>query len=280
MKQIKFTKMLFPVMIIALFFFCTASTCSDSGSSTSGGNDGPDPIVGYNATYEFNSVNLLYDFSYLDNSFNFMNYDAAELYRAHDVDPTKFDGSITNLRNIVFYEDNYDWEHKPSITIQFFPQGGNPLRHGCSLNDVGDKYIMNCPDFGANLNSFIVTIKSIKTQEHGLQLFWSKTFDLNNSWWETYIGDHNLNGNADITVTSYTKSDLREGHILLRREGDAYELLACAADVELNDGIIECDVEIVFHEEFIEPTLDRDIIVDGEPVDDIVWDAPKIGRKL
>lgn len=273
--------MLFPLAITTLFFFCTAGTCNNPGSSTSGsgGDDVFQPIRS-DATYEFKSVKLLYDFRYLDNSFNFMNGDAGELYQAHDVDPTKFYGSITNLRNILLNEDNYELEYKPSITIKFFPQNEGPIRHCCTLNDIGENYITNCPNYGANLNSFIVCIKSIKTQEHGLTLYWSKTFDLNNSWWDSYDVDHNLNGTADITVTSYSKSDLQEGYVLIRKKGNAYELLACAENVEISNGTIECDVEIVFDEEFIEPTLNKDLIINGERVDDVVWDGPKRGKIL
>lgn len=84
-------KYLTPVAVVVVTLLCTANKCEDSNSGNSGGST-------TTTTYEFESVNLRYDFSSRHNTWTNMYADAGDLYQAHGTNPTELKGVITILR--------------------------------------------------------------------------------------------------------------------------------------------------------------------------------------
>lgn len=211
-----------------------------------------------------------------------MYIDAGELYVAHDVNPTELSGAITRLNTILYNESNYPEERKPEIKVTINPVGYAPVVHLCSANDVYEKGIANLPNYGINVSSFIVSVKSITTSTepaHGLTLCWSKSFDLNQQWWD-YYSDKNLIANASVTVLGYTKSTLSDNIVLLRKgkSMDEYRLVASGSEIlgHNKDRIIECDVEFLLPEKYNIPSvLDSPIYVGNGFNRHVSWDSPE-----
>lgn len=273
---------LFSLGIASVVILSTSGACDSSGSG-SGSSGGGSQTITNDAIYTFESVNLRYDFSSKHNAWNDMYYDASELYVAHDVDPTKLSGTITRLNRILLNENNYPTERKPEIKVTINPAGYDPVIHICSANDIGENFIGNLPNYGVAVNSLIVSVKSITTSSfpaHGLSLCWSKSFDLNQEWWDFY-GDQNLNGNASVTVLGYTKSSLDGDIVLLRRVGgiNEYQLVTYGEDLSdlySNNGVFECDVEFLPPNNHNNPHIwDAPIFIEDGFDNNATWNAPE-----
>ena len=256
--------------ILLAVIVSTANTC-ESSSGSSGGNSEPKYT-----TYEFNQIKLSYDLKSKEDSFLSLSADLGELALAHGVDGTKKSGAITNLQEILRNEAQYPDARKPEIKITIQPQAEDPVIHFCSQSDVGDNYVQNIPDYGANVNSMVVSIKSITTKAHKVQLCWSKTFDLNQQWWDNYSGK-DLSMAANVTVGAYTKCSSNNHTALLRSTGDGeeYEVLDIDEDVCLEEEIDECEVDpIPVEEVLLSPTLDRPIYINGAFTTQYEWKRP------
>ncbi len=270
-------KSLYTLGVILVFILSTSGSCDNSSSS--GGSDG---TIKNNACYSFDRVYLLYDFSSKHNTWNNMYYDASELFEAHDTDPTSLSGAITRLTTILYNKNNYPDERKPEIKVTINPVGYEPVIHFCSENDVTDDKIGNLPDYGRDVSSFIVSIKSITTTSypaHGLTLCWSKTFQLNQQWWD-YYKDKNLNAKANVTVLGYTKNSLSKNVVLLRKEKsiDGYRLIE--SEPQLfdfdEDEIIECEVEFLPPEKYDIPSVLNAPVYVGKDFNKLVsWESPQ-----
>lgn len=265
------------LIVMSCFKDCNKNN-SSSGSSSEGGNSsgGSGNTIQYNATYEFESVNLEYDFSGASNGLNNISIDAGEFYQFHGTDPTKTQGTITNLYNIIenvdFVEEN---SRKPKIEVTIKPSyGGGDIVHTCSVEDVGSNYVQNLPNIGPNINSIIVKIESITTQANNLRLIWSKTFDLNQQWWES-VEDTALSGEAEVRFISYTKIIGGNTILLLRPTGDGcYTIISCVESNVMTNGVVECDIEFIKSNIVNPPGLDRPIFVGGQLVDSVEWVQP------
>ena len=253
--------------------FSTANTCesSSNGSGSSGGSAGPKT-----ATYTFDKINLSYNLDPAQNQWGPLTADIGELAVAHGLDGTTSKGVITNLQEILRNEDRYPDARKPEIKITIQPQGEDPVTQVCSQSDVGENYIQNIPDYGANINSMVVSIKSITTVAHKVQLCWSKTFNLNQQWWDNY-SDKDLSMTAKVTVGAYTKCSSTNHTALLRSTGDGeeYDVLDVGEDVCLEEDIVECEVDPIPAEEvLLSPTLDRPIYINGNFTTQYEWKKP------
>ena len=270
--------------IITIFFYVgtflllTSGSCSDSGAD-SGSGSGNSQEIRYDQTYEFKSVNLKYDLSQYNNWNNNLYSDMAELSIAHSVPGNELAGSVDNLVNILQYVENYPVERQPEIKVTIKPAGEYPVEHICDKNDIGNNYVTNLPNYGINVNSLIVSVKSITTTEHQIQLCWSKSFDLNQQWWDNY-SDKYLNGAAEVNIGFYVKSKLSDD-LLVMREVEGKYFLYPVNGIDVNgDEVVECDFEIVNSSEYeiVTPTLEGPVYVNGTPSSDIVWDKPTVVR--
>ncbi len=266
------------VFILATSIISMSSLSECSNSSSGSGNTG----IQYDATYTFESVNLKYDFSVdeYDDNFMLVQQDAGEFYQAHDTDPTTTSGEITDLCKILQRSDNYNNERKPKITATIRPaSGGAPIVHNCSPNDVGNNYVQNLPNLGSNISSILIKVESITTEANQLRLIWSKSFDLNQQWWEN-IEDTALSGDAEITVGGYTKVMSDNKIFLLRQTDEGYYVIVSYIDEDImNDGEVDCDVQIIRSRPIPPPgDLDRPIFMDGRLTDSVGWDEPLVGQ--
>lgn len=248
----------------ATIIFVTASTC-DSNSSGSSGNSST-------TSYEFESVNLFYDFSQTTTD---PYIDAGEFHAAHGIDPTKTKGKITNLREILLREADYPQYRKPAITITINHSSGEH-KHHCIDSEIGSNRVDNIPDYGANINSLIVEIKSILTEHNQTQMFWSKMFDLNGQWWSS-VEDTALSGEAEIKTYGYSKvigSNLI--YQVRKRDRDSYEVVSYIEPAIMTGEVINCDVEFVTSEPPRFPIIgDLPIYRNGERDYSIKWSEPE-----
>ena len=270
----KHSEFFLPFSLLFTVIVATANTCESSsgGSSSSGGESGQRGTK----TYTFSQIKLSYDLRPEEDTFLSLSADIGELAQAHGVDGTKKSGVITNLQEILRNEDRYPDARKPEIKITIQPQGEDPVTQVCSQSDVGENYIQNIPDYGANINSMVVSIKSITTIAHKVQLCWSKTFNLNQQWWDNY-SDKDLSMTAKVTVGAYTKCSSTNHTALLRSTGDGeeYDVLDVGEDVCLEEDIVECEVDPIPAEEvLLSPTLDRPIYINGNFTTRYEWKKP------
>lgn len=269
----KHSKLILPFGWLITVIVTTANTCesSSSGSGSSGGGVGPKT-----ATYTFDKVNLSYNLEPAQNQWGTLTTDIGELAMAHGLDGTTLKGAITNLQEILRNEDRYPDARKPEIKITIQPQGEDPMIHYCLQSDIGGNYVQNIPDYGANVNSMVVSIKSITTEARKVQLCWSKTFNLTQQWWDNY-SDKDLSMTATVTIGAYTKCSSTNHTALLRSTGDGeeYDVLDVDEDICLEEDIVECEVDPIPVEEVqLSPTLDRPIYINGDFTTQFEWKRP------
>lgn len=257
--------------LTVVIVFTTASICDSSSGDNS-------PEGSNTETYNFESVELQYDFSNVGSIFNDITQDAREFYEAHNTDVMATKGTINNLRNIIWKVNEYDEEHKPCIIVKIKPaSGGDTVTYECKSDDVGNNYVSNLPNYGVNVSSIIVMVESITTEANGIRLKWSKGFDLNQQWWES-IEDTALSGDAEITVTGYTKV-MDNGRILVVRmtEDGYYQIVSYAEPELLNEyGVVDCDVEIVSSNSTSSPSIKfRPIFKEGSMDGTLSWSEPE-----
>ena len=269
MKTTEFKHTIFVFSLATLMILSTASICENS-------NDGgsSNELI----TYEFESVALKYNIGDIDSSTHMFLNDLGELSVAHYLDGTQTQGTISNLTDILCNAENYDGDKKPCISVTIYPaSGGNPYVHNCTKDDVGNNYVQNIPNYGTNINSLIVKVESITTEANQMRLKWSKSFDLNQQWWES-IEDTALSGEAKITVAGYTKV-MDNGRILVVRmtEEGYYQIVSYAEPELLNEyGVVDCDVEIVSSNSTSSPSIKfRPIFKEGSMDGTLSWSEPE-----
>lgn len=251
----------------AAIIFVTASTCESNSSGSSGNSS--------TTSYEFESVNLHYNFS--QTSPNPLQ-DAGEFHAAHGIDPTRASGTITNLRDIISRESYYPHNRKPSITITINLASENDgyIEHTCTDSDISSNRVDNIPDCGANISSLIVKIESIITESNQIKMVWSKMFDLNGQWWSS-VEDTALSGEADINICGYSKvigSNLI--YQVRKRDRDSYEVVSYIEPAIMTGEVINCDVEFVTSEPPRFPIIgDLPIYRNGERDYSIKWSEPE-----
>lgn len=263
MKQ----KLMAPLSITIVVLFCTAFECATGSSGSSGGNSSG------TTSYYFDSVDLFYDFSSHHSNMTDLYLDAGELYVAHDTNPVELNGHIYSLYKILQNSDNYSAERKPMVKISINTCGGDSVSYLCSKDDLGDSYVQNIPDYGAQINSLKVDVESITTASNALRLCWSKTFDLQQSWWELY-SDKILSGEAGIKVKGYVKCIGSDEIIIVRQKNDGYQVNTYLHPDVMEVSSIDCDVEIVITSATDSPTLEQPIYIDGDYNHHVGWDEP------
>ncbi len=270
MRSIELKNILFTVVCVFTILTVTAFSCDDNND-----NSGSSEIQ-YNAIYNFDSVNLKYDFSSADNDLNDIYNDAGDLYVAHGTDPNKTHGTITDLQEILRNSNNYSEDRKPKIAVTINPaSGGNIIEHNCQSEDIGSNYISKLPNLDSNISTMIVKVESITTYLNNIRLIWSKTFDFNNGWWDA-VEDKALSGRAEITVGGYTKV-VGNNRIYLVRITDEglYQIVSYMEPEIMTNEVIECDVEIEEAEKNQFPGLsDRPIFKEDKPDGGINWNEP------
>lgn len=263
-------KYLTPVAVVVVTLLCTANKCDDSNSGGNSGNSGGSTTT---TTYEFESVNLRYDFSSRHDTWTNMYADAGDLYQAHGTNPTELKGVINNLYNILENSDNYSEDKKPKVEITFKTSDGKTHIHQCTKDDVGSDCVQNLPDFGAQINSMIVKVESITTASNALRLYWSKTFDLQQSTWH-FFEDKALSGNARIEVGGYSKCIGSDRILIARKVADEYVLVSYTEPTLFDSPVIDCDVEIVTTPVVTSPTLEGPIYINGKFDQQVMWAEP------
>ena len=281
MKRSLFSGFRAAISVSTVIIFLTAGKCnSGSGnSSNNGGNKTRD--------YTFESVALSYS---LSNDFD-RTGDLGDLYAAHGVDPTKTQGVITSLAEILRYEDNYSEERKPSIEFTINPVGEESKSWPCHNGDVGDNYIKDVPDYGPRIGTATIEIKSVVTYHLKKQLRWTKTFYVNEQWWDDIDNGLCVEGLIlDAYVKSYCPSGSgwvgpqeEEEHTGPQDEpeddGEDWdcEIIELGDDVDINEDEEGVEIEVIEEEEYsaITPTLDRPIYINGDYSNTAEWNSPK-----
>lgn len=258
-----------PLFLMALFILLTSENCSNSSSSSGSDACSPSSI----RSYEFERVYLKYDFSGKHNMWNNLYLDAGDLAMAHYTDGTQLSGYIDNLYDILANEANYPNERKPEIRLTFKPVSCEDKVVICKQADVSINAIDNVPEYGVGLSSLIIKIKSIKTYSHNLQLVWSKTFDINQQWWDS-VKDKDIVAGGSVSIESYTKSEVEQGLVLIRPKDEDYEVVGNCCEGNMIYIPSDFDLEDSDEEWVSPPTLDGKVYIEGEYSDDYVWDKP------
>ena len=259
---------LYALSISLICIFTTASACDDDSSGSGGGND----EIRNDATYEFEKVNLVYEIpEEADYGLTRYDGDLGELSSAHGIDPTAFSGTIDNLSNILLYEQNYVQDRKPEIKVTMKLYDNSVVEHKCSKHDIGNNYVQNIPNYGANVINLIVSVKSIKTTLHNMQLCWTKSFDLSETqWWDPNL-DKVLSGKAEVTILGYTKYAGSDDQLFVRDKNGTYEIATYVRDYSL---INVPDSDLIIELPETPPIKALPVNREGKIADDIEWDSP------
>lgn len=267
MKKTSLRHVLHVFCVSLAYILSTASACDGDSSGSGGGSD----EIRNDATYEFEKVNLVYEIPEESGTLTSIYVDLGELSMAHWIDGTKLNGTITDLNNILYFEEDYPEDRKPEIKVTMKLYDNTIVEHKCSKHDIGNNYVQNIPNYGANVINLTVSVKSIKTTLHNMQLCWTKAFDLTNTqWWDPNL-DKALSGDAKVTILGYTKYLGDDDQLFVRDKNGTYEIATYIKDYSL---INTPDTNLIIELPDTPPIKAMPIYKEGKIADDIEWDSP------
>ena len=251
--------------IVILFYVCSCSF--PNGISIGKVDDYGQKTI----TLDFSNVALKFDFSETINT-AFVNSDYGQFITAHNVidqDWSKLSGTINSLSNILWDAESYDDSHRPSITVTVEDMFMGKTEHKCKKEDISGNTIFGIP----NVSSFYqgtVEIKSIKTQDHGVLVVWSKSA-LKDYW---PINEYVKNGKVTCEVTSILKVGTNNDNGNVAARGNT--IISNTSD----NTIIFNDHFIIEDKPLFSPALCKPVLVNGEISDTVTWSEPVIYKPI
>lgn len=249
------------VGILPLFHSCTLP------NGISIGNVGED---GEYINIHFDNISLNYDFSnklYTE----YIAVDYNEFLTAHpSVYNADFSGTIDNLASILINEENYKGSNKPSIKVIFDDLVEGQIEHQCKKEDIAWNAVFGIPNPN-NLYKGTVEIKSIKTNNYGIQVVW-KRVEMKDNWPIEEIVEK---GVISCDVSHIVKAGTNNSNGNVAGRGD--KVISNTSDVERID-----DMQFVIEEEVycVSPDLYEPVLVGGEISDSVKWDEPTIYKAI
>lgn len=253
----------FNLIFLTLLLSCVCS-CNLPGGVSIGpvGDDGMETI-----TLDFSKVGLKFDFS---KSLNvpFVISDYSELVAAHNTVDNNWDkcsGTINNLGAILWNVGSYDESHKPSITVTVEDVFMGKKVHNCKKEDVAWNTVVGIPKI-SNFYQGTVEIKSIKTQDNGVQVVWTKSA-LKDNW---PINEFVKDGTVSCDVTAFTKvgTNNDRGNVAVRDN----IIISNTSDYPLNRD----DRFVIDDRQLISPDLRKSVLIKGEVSNKAKWSEPVI----
>lgn len=221
---------------------------------------------------ELNKVALKFDFSTGVNT-SFIMGDYGEFITAHNAikqDWSNCSGTIDNLANILWNEDLYDTDHKPSITVDLFEAFNNESQvHNCKKGDVTYNTVFGIP-YVRHLNKVTIKIKSIKTRDNGVQIVWEKTAFKDNWPINEFIKDGKVYcENSSITKVG-TNND--NGNVAVRGN---------TIITNTSNKIITKEDDFILDEkQLISPDLCKPVLLNGSESTGAQWSKPVIYKEI
>ena len=217
---------------------------------------------------EFRTVSLRFDFSKSLNT-AFIDGDYNEFIVYHNVPyNSNYSGAVTTLANILWDEDRYDEDHKPSITVTIEDHNGTQ-KHSCKKEDITWNTVLGIPN-PDHLYKATIEIRSIKTIPNGIHVVWSKKATNDNWPINEFVADGHVFCDAPSITKGGTNND--NGNVAVRD--------GAIIDNTCNQKA-ECKGKYALAEEcFISPDLQKDVFIGGHKSADIRWEEPAIYKEL
>lgn len=278
-----FTKLLTGLLVV--FSWCSCYVRE--------GNDPNDPTR--HVEFEFKNVALRFNFNstYRQNDIGqYLAGDYQELCNYYGLMPNNdYSGEITELFTLLARENEYDADHKPSVTlIAETPYVIDTIHFQPSNFQAGNIVVTNDP-FSTTTKGTI-TVKSPKTTwSAGVQVVWEKIFTENNWPTKEFVADSDdISSDFDSYLKGGTNNDrgdvaTRNGDIIPNTYDDVGDPLdetyGPGPVVTYEDNNNRFDLTGVKEENvFISPVLEKPILVGGSVSQSYKWSTPTIYRIL
>lgn len=197
-------------------------------------------------------------------------------------------GKIDNFAAIYYLNDTGMIENSRLGSITLTANlVNNTITHTAQKEDVFPKWIMGIPYKALQASSGSITIKSIKSKNHGLQIVWKQSDSYPNWKYDTFEPDDNIISDSDYE--SYIKSggskspgekDKKDIYYIEVMDTDELIYLKMESDDETYPNKTE-DKELEQVDDFVfSKTLERDIIVGEEISEDSEWAKPNIYKEV
>ena len=242
---------------------------------------------------EFKNVALRFGFN------NFFDKEKVPYYLAGDYQElcnyyglmpnNDYSGEITELFYLLARENEYDADHKPSVTlIAETPYEIDTIHFQPSNFQVDNTVVTNDP-FSTTTKGTI-TVKSPKTDYYGVRVVWEKIFTKNNWPTQEFVAEcDTITSDFDSYLKGGTNND--RGDVATRNGGiipNTYDDVGDPLDETYGPGPVvtyEDNNRFGFtglkeEEVFLPPVLDKPILVGGSVSQSYKWSTPTIYRVL
>ena len=222
-------------------------------------------------TMNFSKVDLKFNLSKKINT-GFISGDYEELVSVHAItnpDWTTYSGSINNLGTILANADNYDEDHKPSISVTIEDLFSEKTVHNCNKEDVSWNTVFGIP----NISKFYqatVTIKSIKTRDNGVQVVWTKSAFQDNWPINEFVKDGSVTCENTAIIKVGTNND--SGDVATRNN----TIISNTSNQATNKDVLYA----IEANQIISPNLVKPVLVGGKSSKDVKWSEPIIYKAL
>lgn len=253
--------------IIVLILFCLCSCSLPNGVSIGPVDNSGQKTV----TLTFNQVALKFDLSEKVIT-GFVASDYSDLITAHNVvnqDWYRYSGTIENLSSLLWNVDAYDEDHKPSITVTIEDLVTGKIEHKCKKEDISGNTVFGIPNV-SKFQQGTVEIKSIKTNENGVQVVWKKSA-LKSTWpINEFIADGTIS--CDVTAIIKVGTNNRRGSVATRKNA----IITNTSDKTSG----EPRRLVVDDRQLISPNLRKPVLVNGDISKDVKWSEPVIYKEI
>jgi len=241
---------------------------------------------------EFKNVALRFGFN------NFFDKEKVPYYLAGDYQElcnyyglmpnNDYSGEITELFTLLARENEYDADHKPSVTLIAETPSLIDTIHLRPDNFRADNEVVLNDSYDTTTKGTI-TVKSPKTDYYGVRVVWEKIFTKNNWPTQEFVAEcDTITSDFDSYLKGGTNND--RGDVATRNGGiipNTYDDVGDALDethgpvVTYEDNNNRFDLTGVKEENvFISPVLEKPILVGGSVSQSYKWSTPTIYRIL
>ena len=274
-----FTKLLTGLLVV--FSWCSCMPLEGNG---------PGPTK--SMRLEFKNVALRFGFN------NFFDKEKVPYYLAGDYQElcnyyglmpnNDYSGEITELFTLLARENEYDADHKPSVTLIAETPSLIDTIHLRPDNFRADNEVVLNDSYDTTTKGTI-TVKSPKTDYYGVRVVWEKIFTKNNWPTQEFVAEcDTITSDFDSYLKGGTNND--RGDVATRNGGiipNTYDDVGDALDethgpvVTYEDNNNRFDLTGVKEENvFISPVLEKPILVGGSVSQSYKWSTPTIYRIL
>ena len=201
-----------------------------------------------------------------------------------------YSGEITELFTLLARENEYDADHKPSVTLIAETPSLIDTIHLRPINFKANNEV-ELDDSYATTTKGTITVKSPKTNYYGVRVVWEKIFTKNNWPTQEFVAEcDTITSDFDSYLKGGTNND--RGDVATRNGGiipNTYDDVGDALDetygpgpvVTYEDNNNRFDLTGVKEDVvFLPPVLEKPILVGGSVSQSYKWSTPTIYRIL